>query len=344
MDFMLFKKIVDDLFQHHKTERIDLHILGEALLHPQVFDMIAYIDSQKKYPVQIELATNGLLLTNTSIQEKLLSTKLNLIGISVRATNEEEYKLKLAQNQPSMSYRDYLDSLTAFIHRVHRKRSRLLISLGYFHTVFSSFPLVFPYSFINKTSQVESLIRSWHKTIEGYPQTIPLKKIEGFKYPEIYSLGNRTFRLSENLELRIERIMLWQNQLLSDAYFIKESATGDCSLAQSLNIAVNGNAIKCCLDYNSDMKFGNLNESSIDEISKNESYRKFRSSMDEGKLISPICRKCLGTLYRKDTGKAVRLNLSKPLLFFLLLKENPGLLLKRMKERLEQLRKNLNKE
>ncbi|MGE5342993.1 MAG: radical SAM/SPASM domain-containing protein [Candidatus Omnitrophota bacterium] len=333
MDFELFKKIVDDLLLNHDTPLIVFHILGEALLHQKLFEMADYIRSTARNPVNLQLTTNGLLLQSDTIRDRVLNSGIHRIRISVRALNETEYGLKFSDHSPTMTYPDYMNAIVSFVRKVHEKKSDILVSLCYFHTVYSPFKLVFPYPFIDKITQVKRLVKNWHTVIEEYKQTIPLKQIKMIKSLRSISKEERAIRLSENLELRIEPIGLWQNQLISDDYFLKESATGKCQLSQGLNINVKGEMIGCCADYDCNLIFGTLRESSIETILNSQNYRKFRANMDEGKLIMPICRKCMGTISRKSTGRAVKLSPPKLLLYLMLLKENPGLFLKKLKER-----------
>jgi len=326
MDFELFKKIIDDLFSNHMTERIDFHILGEPLLHRKFFEMISYIRSKEKYPVMLGVATNGILLKKDSIKEGLLNSRVNMIGISLRVKDANEFKLKVPKNT-SLNFEDYIESIKSFIRKVHEENSNHLISLGYFHTVDSPFTLVFPYNFITESSQILSIAKFWHDAIKDYKQTIPIKKVKIPSLKARWSYENNV-HLSKNLELRIEGIGLWHNQLISDDYFIKESSSGKCALYKNLTITSNGDVVGCCLDFNGDINFGNLRDSSINEIITSKNYIDFKINMDKVRLTLPVCKRCVGTICKKDSGEEIRITPPKLIRYYYLFKDNPGFFLK----------------
>lgn len=55
-----------------------------------------------------------------------------------------------------------------------------------------------------------------------------------------------------------------------------------------------GNVILCCNDYHGHVKFGNLNNSSLVDIWKNEKYKEVRNQLRRGHYQLEICRKCVG--------------------------------------------------
>ena len=326
MDIELFKKIIDDLFSKHKTKRIDFHILGEPLLHKKNLEMVSYICSKKKYPVTLAIATNGNLLRTDSIQKDLLNSGIDIIGISVRATDEHEFKLKVQKNNP-LDYKDYIEAIKSFIRKVHEANSNQLVSLGYFHTVNSAFTLVFPYPFITEKSQILNVTKFWHDLIKGYKQTIPFERV---KIPSLKAGWSyeKNISLSRNLEIRMEGIGLWQNKLISNDYFIKEVSTGKCSLYDSLAITYVGDVVGCCLDINGENNFGNLKHSSINEIITSKKYAVFKNNIEKSRLTLPLCKRCIGTICRKDSGKEIKLGPPRFIKYYYLIKENPGLFLK----------------
>ena len=59
----------------------------------------------------------------------------------------------------------------------------------------------------------------------------------------------------------------------------------------SFTILSNGDVSLCCLDYEGEVKFGNIFESSIDEIINNKKYREVRSNHLQGIFLEK-CSKC----------------------------------------------------
>lgn len=86
MDFALFKKIIDeasgfayDIYLHHR---------GESLLHPRIFDMVAYAKQKGLYT---RLHTNATLL-NREKSKLLLNSGLDFLSFSFDGYDKETYE------------------------------------------------------------------------------------------------------------------------------------------------------------------------------------------------------------------------------------------------------------
>jgi radical SAM protein with 4Fe4S-binding SPASM domain len=86
MDFELSKRIIDEMAPHVQT--IVLHIWGESLLHPRIFDIIKYC---KKNKVKTELSTNTSLL-NEEISNGILDSGLDVIYLCMDGIKKETYE------------------------------------------------------------------------------------------------------------------------------------------------------------------------------------------------------------------------------------------------------------
>jgi radical SAM protein with 4Fe4S-binding SPASM domain len=90
MDFVLFKKIVDDFHEFpDKLKKFKICGYGENLLHPYFMDMLNYI-VQSGVTEYVELTTNGITLTK-ELGEAITNAGLKQINISVEAVTDEGY-------------------------------------------------------------------------------------------------------------------------------------------------------------------------------------------------------------------------------------------------------------
>lgn len=89
MGLSLFKKIIDESIQFGKRKMIILHKDGEALLHPNLIEMIKYI-KEKKATYTVQFATNGVSL-NSDYSKRLLKAGLDGITFSIDAAREDTY-------------------------------------------------------------------------------------------------------------------------------------------------------------------------------------------------------------------------------------------------------------
>jgi MoaA/NifB/PqqE/SkfB family radical SAM enzyme len=86
MDFDLFKTIVDQMAPY--VQATTLHIWGEPLLHPRLFDMIAYCRS---HGLRSEISTNATLLDEERAR-RILDTGLGAIYLCLDGMRPETYE------------------------------------------------------------------------------------------------------------------------------------------------------------------------------------------------------------------------------------------------------------
>ncbi len=86
MDYGLFTRIIDEMAPHVQTTT--LHIWGEPLLHPRIYDMISYCAS---HGLHSEISTNGTLLTEEA-SRKLLDAGLGAIYLCMDGVTRETYE------------------------------------------------------------------------------------------------------------------------------------------------------------------------------------------------------------------------------------------------------------
>ncbi len=86
MDYELAKNIIDEMAPHADT--IVLHIWGESLLHPKIFDIIKYCESHN---VKTELSTNTSLLSDSVIRN-IIDSGLDTIYLCVDGITKETYE------------------------------------------------------------------------------------------------------------------------------------------------------------------------------------------------------------------------------------------------------------
>lgn len=111
MDFELYKKIIDET-SRYKLRRLILHIMGEPLLHPKIFEMVAY--AKKKNPKQeIEFSTNASLL-NKEAGQKLIKSGLDIINLCIDAVSKEVYE----KIRSGLNYEKTMDNIYNFLELV----------------------------------------------------------------------------------------------------------------------------------------------------------------------------------------------------------------------------------
>lgn len=86
MDYGLFRNIIDEMAPHVQT--VVLHIWGESLLHPRIFDIIKYC---RQYNVRTELSTNTSLLSE-DVAGDIIGSGLDALYLCIDGATRETYE------------------------------------------------------------------------------------------------------------------------------------------------------------------------------------------------------------------------------------------------------------
>lgn len=119
MDHQLAKRIIDEMGPHIDT--IVLHIWGESLLHPRIFDIIEYC---QKYKLKTELSTNASLLTehNTS---KIIDSGLSVIYLCMDGASKKTYEYV----RKNGNYENTIKNISDFLKVKKDKKGDIFVNL-----------------------------------------------------------------------------------------------------------------------------------------------------------------------------------------------------------------------
>jgi len=114
MKFPLFRKIVDEA----RLFAIDvwLHLFGEPLLNPQIFDMIKYA---KRAGLNTMMSTNATLLDHANIV-KLLKSELDSLVLCLDGATKETYE----SIRRGAKFEEVVDNIRSFLEMRRRLRAK----------------------------------------------------------------------------------------------------------------------------------------------------------------------------------------------------------------------------
>jgi len=72
-----------------------------------------------------------------------------------------------------------------------------------------------------------------------------------------------------------------------------------CSMTDNLGILTNGDFVFCCIEYEGEMKLGNIAETKVKDLLDSER----RAQIRQNATIEPVCRRCKGDVFVMDTHK-----------------------------------------
>ena len=90
MDFSLYKDIINECRSYGKLITLNLHLVGEPLLHPKIADMVKYAKETDAAEI-VHFNTNAVPLTET-MSKNLISSGLDDFTCSVDAATETTFK------------------------------------------------------------------------------------------------------------------------------------------------------------------------------------------------------------------------------------------------------------
>ena len=99
---------------------------------------------------------------------------------------------------------------------------------------------------------------------------------------------NGNTKIKDHLFLEFETEFIWPN--LNNHYCNKE---GSCQgLRTHIGILVDGSVVPCCLDYNANLKLGNIYEQDLDEILDQQRIKDMIKGFQNNKKVEKLCQHC----------------------------------------------------
>lgn len=255
MQMSLFQKAVDEIGLYG-TNRLTLHLLGEPLLHPQQFEMVAYAKTKPKIR-RVEFSTNGGLLNEKNIQ-RVLGSGLDMINVAMDGATAATYE----QARQGLKFERTAQNLMNLIEAVEaseKKRPHILIQVIQTPEI---------------AAEMDLFWQMWEPVIKGKNWVnIYLKKYEwwsGAKPDDVRSTADRG--TPGPLYVRIPCVML----------------------ERQLNVYWNGDVTHCCGDANGALRIGNLHDQSLMTIWQSEAAQRLRKKVRDGSYahIDP-CHDCI---------------------------------------------------
>lgn len=261
MDSQIFQKAIDEI-SLYGIDHLSLHLLGEPLLHQDIFNMVAYAKSKGNIR-QIDFSTNGALLTDDNI-ERVIASGLDLIAVDMDGATAETYE----NARRGLKFETTVRNLKHLIEAVGRSgKKRPLILIQAIQT-----PQI--------QNEMELFRQQWEPIVTGKEYVIvQSKRYEWFS-------GAKPDDVSSTADWGIP-----------SPFYVRLP----CRLLEyQLNICWNGDVTHCCLDANGILNIGTFPNQSLEDIWQGEKARQLRNLVRHGKHAQiPPCNDCIwGTAKR----------------------------------------------
>lgn len=238
---------------------INLYFQGEPLLNPDIFEMIRLAKAKNCYTL---ISTNGTLL-DTHYCAKLIGSGLDKLIISLDGSNQRIYS----------KYRSGGNIQQVLIGVETLQKMKRMVP--------SRFPKLEIQAIVLKTNE-DDLPNIRQIALNHHVESLVLKSAQ------IYDLKNNTHLLPQNP---------YYSRYKMDAqgeYVLKNRNTSTCGKLWFGNvITCDGDFLPCCYDKNAENSFGNILESTYNQLIYGSRAKVFRKKVCKNRKDILICNHCI---------------------------------------------------
>lgn len=290
-----------------------LHVMGEPLLHPRFFDIIAH---GHQLGLDYCLVTNGSLLSGPIIQQ-IFDSGLKFLVLSLNAPDSESF----LQTGSTHAYEDIVNNIQNLI--CERSKRRAPVPRIEIQLLNTKEPASGIFTGVSQTDQVRRTLVFWsdfvreqeyrwamdppHRQMEeedGWQTALDEKGIT----PGVY------FQLGRNLFLVFKQGVNFGNTLIDDGSEVIATHRGRCPFRnpdRTLCILWDGACTYCSLDFDNSVDLGNLLEMEIEDVWCGSRISRIRALMENDILLEPLCRQCQGKVVVKSMYPHLRESASR---------------------------------
>lgn len=290
MDFNLACQILEAVAEEGIVERICPHFVGEPFLYPHIFEFLA---RAREMDIPVELFTNGSLLDEKGIK-KIYELKLRRLLLSFQTPDKSSFVFRHAP----LSFDEFLIKTEVIIENKFIYNSPTEIEIQFLSTHKIS-PRGKVHS-LETVEQVQEALGLFEKFSQRLGEKFHLNG-SSFHVPDLKDIppSGKIFKILPGVEIYFRQACLWNNpsDMLGPETAIRKRRRGYCPLPfQMLVILSNGQATACCMDYEGEIKLGDIREKGIKGIWLGEKLSRIREEMKRGFISEEACQRCQGEL------------------------------------------------
>jgi MoaA/NifB/PqqE/SkfB family radical SAM enzyme len=294
MDRAMMRRVLEEIAAEELSPVVCFHLMGEPLLHPHLLEGVQLAG---ELGLEAHLTTNGWLLTD-EMMNSLLDAETHTIIVSVQTPDPASFELR----QAKVSFDEYRERVTSALARALDREHRSEVVLSLLVTPFQRFLLPSrQMSIINSRADLVRRSMEWLESTVRQCSRDDVKAQFHTRRPQLEKrlgklrlLARNQVRITRNLVLETRPLGDWVREGLDESK-LKAAHWGCCEgLTEQVGILWNGDLVYCCVDFDGETVFGNLEESTIREAFRKKEVRQAIHDFRSFRIRHPRCRKCLG--------------------------------------------------
>ncbi len=284
MDRELFYKVIDEIADNDLCHNVFFHLMGEPLLHPNVCEFMEYSSGKG---IKIRLISNVGLINETNIEYVL--RYVDHFEISLQSFDAESFASRKANR---LTFDDYLASIKQIIEKKFADKSDTAICISMIENSKNSVKnFKGDAKFIDGN---ESLRRFFDTQWDEF--FLEMEKKYGTQYKKLERFDFRHFghEFLPGVTFNTRCVTTWANTMCRTKKVIPAIRAKCSGLHEQLGVLWNGDVVPCCLDYDGNVKLGNVRNQSLQNVMESDFFVKMKSGFKKGKLLHDYCKKCKG--------------------------------------------------
>jgi len=311
MDKELALRIVEEIYEKRLTdEPLQLHLMGEPLLYPHLFDVVRAI-RRKNFPVR--LFTNGALL-NERNRDRIYEAGIEELTIGIHTFTEALYD---DHRRGKLPFDTYMKRIRDTIEEKFRRNSGIRVYLHYLNTKHfnrsrtdknypsATIPLV------DSHDKAVRIVEEWksfgRRVAEKYRLSFEPRDLEclqgPFKDAPLDCLKGDHCEILPGVILGFKDISSFSDYLTRKVRYVERFKSGCPSFSEQLAVLWDGRCTPCCVDYDGRLAVGDANSESLESVWSSRKLREYREQAGNGALPESLCRVCKAYIVVDDYEK-----------------------------------------
>ena len=293
MELDLVKKLYEENAQKQLASAVNLHLMGEPTLHPQLIDVLEFGASKN---VKTDLVTNISTLVAKNVP-KILDTLYGTITASHMTPTENTYHFR---GKVGLSWDRYISNLRLLVREYMKRLNQGLITKNNIVIrVMVTQDTASNVDIIKTSNEASVILQEWNDFVAEVEEElgmVPFKRqdhnaadlIRGNDY------SSTSYALQQGIELTFWRAFTFANTRVGDDFDLETTSQNSYCSHPFTDVGVlwNGDVTLCCLDHDGQLKVGNVYDSSIETVIQSDEAQRLRASMRGEYPLPSICQTC----------------------------------------------------